>query len=375
MAEEGLDALLTFTPENSCYLTNGFNAGINSLPTIGLILPDQALPILIAASLRKPLSDVLPGDRLVYNYGTSYGEPTAGETWQEALMSAISVQSSKPIFRLGIEDAIPHNYHVALEKLFPKAELVNATELINSCRNLKDDDELENVRKAASIANEGLRSAKAALLDGCTEQGATLNARIAMWEHFIANFSADRNTAFGSQESANFDSFQVWMLSGKRRWLQSDCPSAHKPIDEVVNVLIWAGINGYNVEIEESVCVGNVPAIDREIITHYHETVARILPMIRPGVAINEVYREAQRCYERHGYTPVFRIGHGMGLGPHEHLSLDAKTSKPFAPGMVITVEPNIRIPGKAQTQISRTIIITKGGWEYASAFNGEKSH
>jgi Xaa-Pro dipeptidase len=52
-----------------------------------------------------------------------------------------------------------------------------------------------------------------------------------------------------------------------------------------------------------------------------------------------------------------------MGLGPHEHPSIDPRSEIVLEPGMMITLEPNLRFPWGG-LQHSDTILITPGGHE-----------
>ena len=79
-----------------------------------------------------------------------------------------------------------------------------------------------------------------------------------------------------------------------------------------------------------------------------------------------DVYNTAKAGYERLGYGAYLpgRIGHGMGLGAHEHPSLGPLDQTVLEAGMVFTLEPNLRIPELGGMQHSDTIIVTAGGNE-----------
>lgn len=78
---------------------------------------------------------------------------------------------------------------------------------------------------------------------------------------------------------------------------------------------------------------------------------------MRPGVAVRDVYAYARTQYEALGYSGHIpgRIGPGIGLGAHEHLSVDASSKKVLQPGMIITFEAGIRIPEWGGLQHSDT--------------------
>ena len=95
--------------------------------------------------------------------------------------------------------------------------------------------------------------------------------------------------------------------------------------------------------------------------------------MMKPGTRYADLFLATKAGLEKAGYGKNIpgRIGHGIGLGAHEHSSLDARSELVLEPGMLFTLEPNLRVPGTGATQISDTILITEGGCEYLTQSRG----
>ena len=93
----------------------------------------------------------------------------------------------------------------------------------------------------------------------------------------------------------------------------------------------------------------------------------------RPGYRLCDLFEATKTGLEARGYGRYIpgRIGHGIGLGAHEHPSIDAATQIPLEPGMILTLEPNIRIPSEVATQISDTILVTEGACEFLTRSTG----
>jgi Xaa-Pro aminopeptidase len=74
----------------------------------------------------------------------------------------------------------------------------------------------------------------------------------------------------------------------------------------------------------------------------------------------------ARRHIERAGYGPAFGhgLGHGLGLEVHEAPSFSPRSQETLRPGMVITVEPGIYLPGKAGIRIEDVVLVTRAGCE-----------
>ena len=86
------------------------------------------------------------------------------------------------------------------------------------------------------------------------------------------------------------------------------------------------------------------------------------------GRALRRPLRQGQAgihaARDTSAYLPG-RIGHGLGLGAHEHPSLDARSTITLEPGMLITFEPNLRIPEWGGLQHSDSVLITAEGNEF----------
>ncbi|MDR6101851.1 Xaa-Pro aminopeptidase [Agrobacterium larrymoorei] len=170
---------------------------------------------------------------------------------------------------------------------------------------------------------------------------------------------------FGSLESGKFDGFDVWVLFGERKFMQTASPTPRKLEDgETGSVLIWAVINGRHVELEDTVWKGELPSLEKAAIADANEIRRAAVELVRPGLPLKAPYEKACEMLAERGYTKPSRIGHNVGLGPHEQGSIDGFSTVSFEAGMIIAIEPNANIKGRFKTQISRTYVVTNEGCE-----------
>lgn len=235
-------------------------------------------------------------------------------------------------------------------------------------RLVKDADEIANARDAARIADTGMIAAVEAVRQGGSERDVSLAAMAAMNRFWADNFPDKEVCDFGSLEGGAQNGLWAWALAGDRMFMNCDNPTNRKPVaGEAISILIWTIVNGIHAENERTVAVGVLNDERRRALDSIIEIRNEVATLLKPGTPISALFGATKAGLEARGYGKYLpgRIGHGIGLGAHEHPSLDAKTGILLEPGMILTLEPNLRIPGIAATQFSDTVLITEGGCEF----------
>jgi Xaa-Pro aminopeptidase len=85
-----------------------------------------------------------------------------------------------------------------------------------------------------------------------------------------------------------------------------------------------------------------------------------------PGKTAGQVDQAARQVLRKAELDRYFThsTGHGVGLEIHEPPRLGKRQSEQLAPGMVITIEPGIYIPGKGGIRIEDMVVVTDRGCE-----------
>lgn len=85
---------------------------------------------------------------------------------------------------------------------------------------------------------------------------------------------------------------------------------------------------------------------------------------LRPGVSCQEANRRCLQVVEQAGLGRYLRHrqGHGIGLGFHEPPWVSEGDATVLEPGMVLSSEPGIYVPGHAGYRISDTVLVTEDG-------------
>ncbi|SFI49645.1 Xaa-Pro dipeptidase [Bosea sp. OK403] len=366
MHAAGLDVILAFKPESSFYLT-GFNPIIYSHPVIA-ILPAQGKSSMLIHALRDDHARASTFIEDIRLYGAWSTKVTMGPNWLDALKTMLEEAGlAKAV--IGVEeDFLPVARARQLAELLPGASFRDASEMIMTTRLVKDADEIANARDAARIADTGMIAAVEAVRQGGSERDVSLAAMAAMNRFWADNFPDKEVCDFGSLEGGAQNGLWAWALAGDRMFMNCDNPTNRKPeAGEAISILIWTIVNGIHAENERTVAVGALNDERRRALDSIIEIRNEVAALLKPGTPISALFDATKAGLEARGYGKYLpgRIGHGIGLGAHEHPSLDAKTGILLEPGMILTLEPNLRIPGIAATQLSDTVLITEGGCEF----------
>ncbi|HEX9315965.1 MAG TPA: Xaa-Pro peptidase family protein [Actinomycetota bacterium] len=256
--------------------------------------------------------------------------------------------------RVGFEaDHVAVGAAERLKDYFPGAELVPTSGLVEGLRRVKEPDELDRIRVAAQLADEGLVYILGQLRPGITER----ELAILLESHMRL-------------EGAEAVSFPAIVAAAER----SALPHAH-PSERVVEhgrfLLFDLGciVDGYCSDLTRTVVLGHADDRHREI----YELVALAqqagLDALQAGRTGAEVDKAARDVIAGAGYGETFGhgLGHGVGIEVHEAPTLRSSSSDVLQAGHVVTVEPGIYLPGWGGVRIEDLTVVTEGGQETLS--------
>ena len=83
---------------------------------------------------------------------------------------------------------------------------------------------------------------------------------------------------------------------------------------------------------------------------------------VKPGVSCGDVDDAARSVLRKAGLADYFShsTGHGVGLEIHEAPRIAADQSQSLLPGMVVTIEPGVYIPGQFGVRIEDMVAVTR---------------
>lgn len=228
-------------------------------------------------------------------------------------------------------------------------DLVQVDGVLGDIRQIKEDGEIELHEKAAEIADQGFSYLIDTVESGMTEREVALDLEFFMREN-------------GAEDV----SFPPIVASGEKSALPHAKPGYEKiNRGELLLVDMGARYSGYCSDMTRTVYFGDPPPKVREVYEVVLEAQKTGLENLGPGVNGNEVHGKASQVIEEAGYGDEFRhgLGHGVGLEVHEGPRLSETSEATLEPGMVVTVEPGIYLPGWGGIRIEDMVRITEDGY------------
>ncbi|WP_159882206.1 M24 family metallopeptidase [Paenibacillus puerhi] len=330
MEQQGLEALLVTNATNRLYMT-GFTG--------------SAGYVLVTGQRAVLLTD--------FRYMTQAPQQAVGYEVMEHASSPMdtvrSILGTEGLGKLGFEQQdVSYGAYLAYGQALAGIELVPTDKLIETLRLVKDDTEIAVLQEAADLADRTFHHIAGLLKPGLAERDIALEIEL-----------------FVRRGGAASTSFETIVASGERSALPHGKASDRIiGSDEFVKLDFGAYYKGYCSDITRTLFVGKPSDKHREIYDIVLEAQLEALARIRPGMTGREADAVAREVIKRHGYGDYFGhgLGHGLGMEIHEEPRLSPTGNIILEPGMVVTVEPGIYLPGFGGVRIEDDIVITENG-------------
>jgi len=276
-------------------------------------------------------------------------------TGTELIDTVVKAIKAAKIRRLAIEGgSMTVAFCTELTEKLENVEVLSTTNLVEQLREIKDKEEVAEIREAIRIAEQAFAVVRASLRPERTEKEIAWEL-----EHQIRLFG-------GSQCS-----FTPIVGVGPRGALPHATLSDHRVAESDFILIDWGAVGRlYVSDLTRVLVTGRIsPKLERIYGVVLRAQQAGIAA-IKPGAVMKEVDRAARKVIEDAGFGKRFGhgLGHGIGLAVHEGPSLAANKEGKLRAGMVVTVEPGIYLPGWGGVRIEDDVLVTRTGHEVLSS-------
>jgi len=295
------------------------------------------------------------GESTIYVYGVNYEQAkTEGKGFKvelvkqgENLMEKIANQfKAFKIKKLAVDALSYENYHSLAKKLKGETKLKTQGKLVWDLRKVKDEEELELMRKAGELTSEGMKVAYEVIKLGIKEYEAAAEVEYAM----------RRKGSWGT-------SFDTIVASGVRSaFPHGGCTDREIRDGDLIVVDIGATYHSYRSDMTRTLVAGKPSEKQKKVYETVRLAQEKAFQAVKPKAKAREIDAIARKVIEDAGYGEYFvhRLGHGVGLEVHEPPTLNQESKDKLMIGNVVTIEPGIYIVGFGGFRIEDTVLVKK---------------
>jgi Xaa-Pro dipeptidase len=347
LRRRGLDALIVHSPEDINYLSGFDSCGYYSYQHLVIGVDpstDNFFTRIVEIGIARAMSIVRD-----VTYWTDWDDHiamVADSLFSKGLASA----------RVGVQDSSLYLKvcdHKRLTALLPRANFIDASDLMPRLRLVKSPLEIDYMRRAAAITDIGLQAGLAAIGEGkreCDIAAATYQAMFAAGGEppaYPGTFTSGPRTCF------------LHGMATERRLRRSD----------LIVMEPMGCYRRYNTNAIRTGVIGAASAKAREAHRLMEESVATCTDMIKPGVLAEEIDRAGRAVTEKFSENRLHRSGYSLELGysPGFVGALDLREGDktPLEPGMIISIEPNTTFyEERWGVQLGNCVLVTEHGHE-----------
>ncbi|HPR42465.1 MAG TPA: Xaa-Pro peptidase family protein [Candidatus Methanofastidiosa archaeon] len=255
--------------------------------------------------------------------------------------------------RIGLHynELIHSRFKLLEKKAAPNSTFLDCTRAINKARAIKDKDEVERIRCACDISSRVASEIPSFLHDGVREYEVAAEMEYRMKKMGADCVSFSTISSFGKNTAEPHYNAGGLALE-KNVFALFDYGATYKR---------------YVSDITRTFFYGRASKEDREMYETVQDAQQIGFDAIEPGKKMCEPHDEVASFIDGTRFKGRFihSLGHGIGLSVHESfIGFMPNMEDRIEPGMVITVEPGIYLPGHGGVRIEDDILVKKNGIE-----------
>lgn len=226
----------------------------------------------------------------------------------------------------------------------------NGCRIMEKMRIIKSEEEMENLRRAALIADKAAAQIITHIRPGITEREIKGKLEELLLESGGQELAFETIVASGANSSKPH-------YNGSGRAIEKK---------DVIIMDFGCRYNGYCSDISRTVFVGEPTDEQKKIYGIVVEANSKAEACARQGATAEEVDLAARDVIRQAGYGQYFfnRTGHGIGVGVHEAPYIMEGNKQVLENGMAFSVEPGIYIPGRFGMRVEDIVLINNGRGE-----------
>jgi Xaa-Pro dipeptidase len=353
--EENLDAILLLDANNIFY-TSGFFHQSTERP-LGLLIPENGEPSLFVPKLEQEMAEEtwISSIHVYFDY-PGLVHPIA---WM--------LKENKRYKRIGIDQLSIRQWEIASQS-HPN---ISMTDLVYTMRLVKDSEEIRLLEAAAIYADFLVEKTREAIIFGYSEMDAYNYARDNTVQKMVdeigdlvfINHGATNGAVLYGAHSAHPHGLMSALIKPK--------------LGDVIEAGFGALVSMYESESEHTFIYGEPSKEIESYFNAMYNAWKAGLETARPGIRCCDVNKASLDQIRDAGYEKYLRhrMGHGKGIQEHEPPWIEEGDMTILEPGMIISDEPGLYVPGVGGFRHSDTLLITEDGCRRLTKYPREIEH
>ena len=346
MASANIDALWLTTETEFRYFS-GFRTLFWQSPTRSwfLILPQQGAPIAVIPKIGADLMS-----RTWIEDIRTFAAPSLNSEEKPLLLNTL-----KPYSRIGIPMSgesrlgVPLADFNAFRGSLGGSEFIDATPLLEQLRQIKSPAEISKIQLACDAASSAFRQAPELFYQGQSLAEVFRSFKLALLQA-------------GAEEVP-----YLVGAAGLGGYQDIISPAGEKPLEDGDILILDTGatVAGYYCDFDRNFAFGHAQNDARRAYDTLYAATEAGLAIAKPGTQYRDVFNAMARVITEGGYgdtLDVGRFGHGLGMQLTETPSVVPWETTELQPGMVLTLEPSLKLSGLKTMVHEENIVITESG-------------
>ena len=237
-----------------------------------------------------------------------------------------------------------------LKKILPDSKFIDVSHAFTESRIIKDECEIENIRKSCKIADAVMEKIPDILHEGIHEY------EVAAEIDYIMQRNGAEKPAFETISSFASNTAEPHYTHGDGKLKKGDFALFD----------FGASFKRYNSDITRTFTFGKAEKRQREMHKTVFEAQKVGFDLIAPGIIAKEVHNAVNSYIDNTKFKGRFihSTGHSLGLAVHDGPGFTPDSNIELKENMVLTVEPGIYLPDFGGVRIEDDILIKKKGLE-----------
>ena len=342
MKAQGLSAVVIEPGASMTYFT-----GVQwrrSERVTALVIPVEGELLIVTPHFEEPSvreSLAVPADVRVWQEDEDPAAPMAD--WLKARRLAGGV--------IGVEETVRYFVSDGLARRLPDARFTSGSAVVRGCRMIKSPAEIALMEIAAQVTVAAYRYTHSKVELGMTPAD-------------IGAIMSKATAALGGKPE-----FSMVLIGEAAAYPHGTRQRQVLREREVVLMDCGCTVEGYQADISRTFVFGEPTAEQRKVWNQVARGQQIAFETAQVGTPAGAVDDAVRRYYESLGYGPRYglpglshRTGHGIGMEGHEPVNFVHGEATKLAPGMCLSNEPGLYLPGKFGVRLEDCIHMTAQG-------------